>query len=405
MTADAKSPIQNSATANLTWPILGVVAALALVGLGIALAGRRDEQLPVVYGRRRGIDAAGSVNGTAVLADLYRASGRRVSTGIRFSPSLEKYSTIVWFPDDFAPPDIEHRNVLEGWLQNGTNRTLVYVGRDYDAGIEYWRRLKENAPPDLADEMVRREAEARARHEAERSIMPENEDAGWFKVSRDHQPQHADSLGGPWAEDIDAKQTDLCLEGQLDPLATQPSKIDDEVSLHKVEVLLQSGHATFVNRITQDDWNGGQIIIIANGSFALNYPLVNHEHRKLAAKLIEASSNADDRVVFIESEAGGPPIRDKEKATSAPTSLELLKVWPLNAILLHIAVLGLVLLLARAPIFGRPRDLPGDSTADFGKHVAALGKLLAATKDRNYAQARLSQYREVAASKKPTKTK
>jgi hypothetical protein len=122
--------------------------------------------------------------------------------------------------------------------------------------------------------------------------------------------------------------------------------------LRNVEVLLQSDDAPLVTRITQDDWNGGQIIVIANGSFTLNYPLVNHEHRKLAARLIEASSSADDRVVFIESDAGGPPIRDKEKATSPPTSLELLKVWPLNAILLHIAVLGLVLLLARAPIFG-----------------------------------------------------
>jgi hypothetical protein len=405
MTADAKSQTQDSATAKLTWPILGIVAALGLAGLGLALAGRRDEQLLTTYGRRRGNDAAGSVNGTAVLADLYRTAGRRVSTGIRFSPSLEKYNTIVWFPDDFSPPDAAHRSRLEDWLKNGGSRTLVYVGRDYDAAIESWQQMKAGAPPELADELVRREAEARARHEAERSMMPENEDAGWFKVSRDHQPQHADSLGGPWSADIDAKQTDLFFEGQLQPLATQPSKDDDVVVLRNVEVLLQSDDAPLVTRITQDDWNGGQIIVIANGSFTLNYPLVNHEHRKLAARLIEASSSADDRVVFIESDAGGPPIRDKEKATSPPTSLELLKVWPLNAILLHIAVLGLVLLLARAPIFGRPRDLPSDSTADFGKHIAALGKLLAATKDRNYAQARLNQYRQVAGPKKPTKIK
>jgi hypothetical protein len=167
--------------------------------------------------------------------------------------------------------------------------------------------------------------------------------------------------------------------------------------------LLESGDTALVSRITQDDWNGGQIIVVANGSFTLNYPLINHEHRKLAGKLIDASSTADDRVLFVESQAGGPPIRDKEKATSPPTSLELLKVWPLNAILLHIAVLGLVLLLSRATIFGRPRELPGETTADFGRHVAALGKLLAATKDRNYAQTRLSQYRQVAGPKKPTR--
>src|SRR4029078_11196939 len=142
MIADAKSQTPNAATANLTWPILGVIAALALVMLGIALAGRRDEQLPTIYGRRAGASATGSVNGTAVLADLYRATGRRVSTGARFSPSLEKYMTIVWCLDDFAPPDAAHRTRLEEWLKNGTNRTLVYVGRDYDAAIDYWQRIK-----------------------------------------------------------------------------------------------------------------------------------------------------------------------------------------------------------------------------------------------------------------------
>jgi hypothetical protein len=398
MIADAKSQTPNAATANLTWPILGVVAALALVGLGIALAGRRDEQLPVVYGRRRGTEATGSVNGTAVLADLYRTAGRRVSTGIRFSPSLGKYSTIVWFPDDFAPPDAAHRTHLEDWLKNGSNRTLVYVGRDYDAAIDYWRGVKTSAPPEVTDEIVRREAEARARHEAERSMVPEKENAQWFAVTRDQPPLHIEKLSGPWASDIDIEQAGIYLEARLGIPTSEKNGA-------KFEKLLEADGEPLVFRLTKDDWNGSQIIVIANGSFTLNYPLVNREHRKLAAKLIEASSNANDRVVFIESEAGGPPIRDKEKATTPPTSLELLKVWPLNAILLHVAVLGLVLLLARAPIFGRPRDLPGDSTADFGKHVAALGKLLAATKDRNYAQARLNQYRQVAGPKKPIKVK
>jgi hypothetical protein len=71
-------------------------------------------------------------------------------------------------------------------------------------------------------------------------------------------------------------------------------------------------------------------------------------------------------------------------------------VWPLNALLLHLTVLGIVVCLARAPIFGRARELPADSPVDFGKHVAALGKLLAQAGDRNYAQARIAQYRQLA---------
>ena len=41
-------------------------------------------------------------------------------------------------------------------------------------------------------------------------------------------------------------------------------------------------------------------------------------------------------------------------------------------------------------------SLSGAVRSKLGKHVAALGKLLARTKDRNYAHARLAQYRQVA---------
>ena len=51
------------------------------------------------------------------------------------------------------------------------------------------------------------------------------------------------------------------------------------------------------------------------------------------------------------------------------------------------------------PIFGRPRQLLPPSPSDFGKHVAALGQLLARTQDHNYAQSRLAQYRQIAERK------
>jgi hypothetical protein len=68
----------------------------------------------------------------------------------------------------------------------------------------------------------------------------------------------------------------------------------------------------------------------------------------------------------------------------------------LNAILVHMSVLGIVFCLARFPIFGRPRELPSEASADFGKHVGALGDLLSRSQDRNYALTRLMQYRELA---------
>ena len=75
-----------------------------------------------------------------------------------------------------------------------------------------------------------------------------------------------------------------------------------------------------VFRVTDDKWGDGenQIIVVTNGSLVLNYPLVNHENRKLAAKLIEQCGKPD-KVVFVESEPGGPTVLDKEPTGGFPT--------------------------------------------------------------------------------------
>jgi len=383
-------------------PLAGIALAVILIVAGVVLAGRRDEPLPTVYGRRRGSEAGRSVNGTAVLADLFRRHGHQITTVTRLSPRLDKFDTIVWVPDDFAPPDEAHRDRLEQWLKDGYGRTVIYVGRDYNAAIDYWNRMAPTAPPETASEALHRQAEARAAWEAERSQMPEFEYARWFTAVRDKKPRKCDSLAGPMADGIDAAKTDIHLEGRLRiPEKADLGKSDKPALCKDYESLLSSGDDTLVFRVTNqtDDehsWNDGQIIVVANGSFVLNYPLVNHEHRKLADKLIAECGDDEQKVAFVESDAKGHEISDKERTGRLPSPFELLKVWPLNAILLHVAVLGMIVCLSRSMIFGRPRDLPGDSPSDFGKHVAALGKLLAATKDRNYAQSRLAQYRQFA---------
>src|SRR5262245_9508152 len=93
---------------GLALPIAGAGIALVLIIVGALLGGRRDEPLPTVYGRRRGSEAARSVNGTAVLAELFRRRGHSVTTISRFSPRLEKYDVVVWVPNDFEPPDEDH---------------------------------------------------------------------------------------------------------------------------------------------------------------------------------------------------------------------------------------------------------------------------------------------------------
>jgi hypothetical protein len=387
---------------------LGIAAALLLTIIGASLAGRRDEQLPKTYGKRRGTDSLRSVNGTAVLAELFKKAGHRVTTLGRLSPRLDDFDIVVWIPDDFEPPKKEQRDFLEDWLARGddkeSSRTVVYVGRDYDAAVAYWDRMAPQVPADQADEALRRKAEARAAHEADRSKMPPGQAttsyARWFSAQRDQPPKKSHQLRGPWAKDIDAAKTEIHLEGRM-AVPRKEQATSSEPFPADFEVLLSSGDDPLVTRVTNDvsdGWGDGQILVVANGSLVLNYPLVNHEHRKLAARLV-AECGPPGRVVFVESGPGGPPVLEKEPSSGAQTPLELLKVWPLNAILLHLTILGIVFCLARSPIFGRPRELRPESPADFGKHVAALGQLLARTKDRHYAQSRLSHYRQIAERK------
>ena len=387
---------------SLALPIAGVFVAIVLIVAGALLAGRRDEQLPTAYGRRRGTEYARSVNGTAVLADLFKRAGHRVTTFGRLSPKLEAADVIVWVASNFKPPTTEQREFLEEWLERSEDlRTVVYIGRDYDAAVDYWNSVAREVPGAQADEALRRQAEARAAAEAARAKMPAKEYARWFTMIRDARPRTIDQLSGPWAEGIDAKQAALRLEGRLAiPQSSDRGASDPELLTY--EPLLETGRDALVTRvIDKKNWldnqgqPSGQVLVVANGSFVLNYPLVNHEHRKLGAKLV-AECGSPGRVVFIESGEDGPAVLDKEPAGGIPNVLELLKVWPLNAILLHLTVLGIILCLARSPIFGRPRELPADSPTDFGKHVAALGQLLARSRDRHYAQSRLAQYRQIA---------
>jgi hypothetical protein len=385
---------QRSKDPSLTLPIVGLVGAIVLILVGLMLASRRAQPLPTAYGKRRGGDAANSVNGTAVLADLFKRAGHRVTTMGRLSPKVNDSDVVVWIPNSFKPPTKEQRQFLEDFLAGGSGKTVIYVGRDYDAAVDYWKDIAEQIPTRQADEFLRRQAEARATHEATRATMPAKDYARWFTARRDGKPRIARQLEGPWAEGIDASKAEIHLEGRLDIPASADRGASDPEIPSDFENLLSSEGDSIVTRITDSEFgDDGQIIVVANGSLVLNYPLVNHEHRKLAMKLI-GECGAAGRVVFIESGPDGPVVLDKEPA-AAEGPLGLLKVWPLNAILMHLTLLGIIFCLARSPIFGRAKELPVETTADFGKHVAALGELLARTKDQQYAAQRLAQYRQL----------
>ncbi len=381
----------------MTFPRLRIIALFWLTACGCS-----SSDIDAVYGRRRGANGGASVNGVGVLAAMFEAAGHKVITKRHLCPKFQDCQTVVWAPDDFAPPSDEQVQFFEDWLRTGDGRTLIYVGRDYDASIAYWDQVQPSAPSAQAVEVLRRLSNARAKHSQAKTAMPAEQSCPWFRIVR-NRPLRRIGMGaegpaaleGVWCDhaDIDAGQVNLEIDARFEApsaaAATQNTSQPDDAA-----ILLAAGPDVFVRRLTRPEWRKGQVIVVTNGAFLLNLPLVQKEHRKLAAQLIAECAPAASAVVFLESEQGGPPLLQKEPGEDRQSGFEPFTVWPIGAILLHFVAVGLLYLLSRMPIFGRPQELAADSVSDFGKHVHALGELLARTQESAYAQRRLSQYQE-----------
>jgi len=432
---------------------------LLLLVSGLAGCG---EQLNTEYGQRLGM-SAGSVNGTSVFAEMFQQRGHKVSSWRWLSPKLrEKSDVIVWFPDDFAAPNDEVGQWLEGWLADGAGRTLIYVGRDFDAAPDYWAKALPRAPAEQQGEFRTRLTAAQGEELMLRGVIPATDACPWFILDGTRNPRDVRTLQGDadWVGGIDPAKLEIELVGRFAPpsqtyptppssalpgdvaAAEESSKSDGEPAESPEEpsaempadadaLPVEIGNPsdpTFVPEdfMTDDgyyygpgnDWpsdvalsgntvllssegdpllmrqqiGSGQVFVVTNGSFLLNLPLVNHEHRKLATRLIDQIP-PQQRVVFLESSAGGPPVFQKEPSTSQ-SGLEIFEIWPFNYIFAHFAALGLIYCFFRWPIFGLPRRLAQRNTANFSEHVTAVGTLLERSHDSAYATSRLQEYQQ-----------
>ncbi len=298
---------------------------------------------------------------------------------------------VVWFPDRFSPPEEKTREFFENWLRDDRDRTLIFVGRDFDAEPTYWQAAIPAAPLEQRLECRKRWAKSRADYAQARSGFPST-DCGWFQADREAPEIRVDALEGAWSEGIDAQQAEIWLHTRYQPSDRTMRGPDDAEWRHgaaEFRSLLESGEEILVGQYKRGNWQDSKIIVIANGSWLLNLPLVNHEHRKLAGRLIRACGSAEN-VVFLESGPGEPPI-----AGDTPNrhhGLQAFTVWPVNCILIHLVLLGIILCFSVFPIFGRPKSLDEEQIADFGKHIRALGALLAKSENREFARQRREYY-------------
>lgn len=397
-TPQASTTRANASTNRLLQAVIVVVIGVVLLVIYLSSGGDKGE-LSTKYGMRRGRGASDSVNGTAVLAELFEQQDHRVNVATQLSRRLDLYQTIVWVPDDFGPPSRDVRQFLDAWLAADSGRTLVYIGRDWDAAGEYWQRMLSQVDEDRYDEYQRRLAHVQSEFAARRAAFPVHEPCEWFTMESGHPTRKIPDLDGPWAAGVDASKTDIVLAGRLDipegdesgivSTSLTPQPWDSSVA--EVEVLLQSENDILAHRFSRPTWGGSQVIVVANGSFTLNMGLVNKEHRKLAEKLV-AQCGEPGRVAFVESGPKGISVDDGKAPEANNFAFRIFMIWPVSFIFLHFAALGIAFCIAMFPIFGRARTLPNASRSDFGQHVAALGQLLQKTKDTFFAESRIRQY-------------
>jgi hypothetical protein len=390
MTHAAPSPIELSAAPRrprAPWRSWSLLVLLAITACGCGDSGN-PRQLDDEYGRQSGIGGRASVNGTAVFAKMWEEAGFEVIPRTALTPALDQVDTVVWFPDDLDPPTEPVRRRFEDWLQRGHNRTLIYVGRDYDAAPSYYRRMISEVAPEQRDDYRERLAAAEVRalenHRTSESACP------WFAFKPTKETVRPKKLLGVWSAGIASDKTEIPLADELTVKGSD-------------EVLLGAENRVIAAAIQRGDFGDGQIIVVQNGSFLLNLPLVNHEHRRLARTVISevenpvhhsffhfGSDEPSQRVLFLASGSGGPPIRDQEPQTRPPTLGDYPP--PLSDILYHGVAVAVIAIFVGWPIFGRPRQLPTTATADFGQHVDAVADLLRRAKDDAYCDGKIAEW-------------
>jgi len=398
------------------------LASLTLIWMLVFVGCNRNPSLPIdEYGESSYGNSHKSVSGLSVFRALCEERGSRTFELKSLSQRTQKLDTVLWAPKDYRVPSPKEIRWFDDWLSANPSRTLVIVGRDYSPAAHYWQQAANAANPEDRRTFRLRQAYAETEIEAARSLVDTKDmDCPWFEQELTPAvPRRVEKFRGPWSKDFDPAETSVILRGSLLPSETSRTSVsaekkatasisamaqfDDGTDIEidpvsygppTIQTFLMSADGTpIISSIAYEPWGSSRLILVANGSVLMNEAIVMTGNQKLAERLIGEFA-PQGRVGFL-SNANETWIRapwDEQE----PKGFELMRVWPLSLISIQGLFLGFIGLLAMLPIFGRPQRLPVPSTADFGKHIEALGDLLLRARDRNYALQRIADYfREV----------
>ena len=383
-----------------------VVLTISIV-TGVTVAQDEDD-IDRTYGEGNQSEGAYSINGTGVLADMFRDVGSEIFYSRILGTPTRRADVIVWAPNSYRLPGPEEVEAIEQWLQAKSGRTFIFIGRDYDATMDYWVEVTKDATEDEKILLALKMLDVWGAFQVKRMQLENGEDCGWFTMNAESTVKTIKSLEGDptWLAGTENGKFHLRVQGFLE----FTGKIDQpsSSSTYNYDVKLHSNGIPIVTEITSLQFFRSHIYAVVNGSFLLNVPLVNHEHRKLAATMIQQCS--EKRVVcFLESDyddSENVPVVTNDPAPPLPPSiLTILQSWPFGIILMHLIVVGIMYCFFRYPIFGKAKTTfvlkttiddktRKQSVANFGLHIQALGNLMRRGGDETYARNCVSQYQQ-----------
>lgn len=367
-----------------------------------------EDDIDRTYGEGNQSEGAYSINGTGVLADMFRNAGSEIFYSRILGTPTRRADVIVWAPDSYRLPSEEEVAAIEQWLNAKPDRTFIFIGRDYDATMDYWVEVTKDATDDEKILLALKMLDVWGAFQVKRMQLEDGEDCGWFTMNAESTVKTIKSLEGDpaWLAGTENGKFHLRVQGFLD----FTGKIDQPSfsSTYDYDIKLHSNGIPIVTEITSQNFYRSKIYAVVNGSFLLNVPLVNHEHRILAVTMIQQCTQK--RVVcFLESDyddAENVPVITNDPAPPLPPSiLTILQSWPFGFILMHLIVVGIVYCFFRYPIFGKAKTTfvltttiddktRTQSVANFGRHIQALGNLMRRSGNETYARNCVSQYQQ-----------
>ena len=377
-------------------PYLNIGARrIAMIGItAFLIAGCGRSELNTQYGKISGSQGSDSVNGVSILADMFAARGFKVKRRQKISPGISRFGTIVWFPDDYSCPSEKAIEALNSWLDAEKKRTLIYVGRDYDSRIDYLEDVLDSAPANQKEELLRQRAEGKVFQARRYDISPlywfeeDTTECEWFEKV-DYRRRKSTLISGVLSAGVDSGAAELELSTVLKPIVSQKSRWEAESQL-------DADGQPFVFQLTdRTSAFENSLFVISNGSFLLNYALIQKENRQLASNLIDQCDRFED-VLFLESGPRGIDVSDSD--TNNHNNWAWIAEPPLRYIVPHFLMWGILFCFVFFPIFGRPKRVKRRNTSTIRTHVDAMGKLISRSDLPDRATNKIHEYQRMTSS-------